>query len=97
LSDDHVPNLRGNPIVAVLSPIVTILTIIGGAIWWAARAPDPSKFDKLQTDMFDLRMEQGLTKMRVQGIQDSVQRIEGQQSTLGVKMDQLLSRKRQAP
>lgn len=72
---------------AIVGPILAILSMIGGGIWWAARAPDPGKVDKIQNDVFDIRLNQASQQKDVQGLRDDV-------SSIKVDLKQLLMQRR---
>lgn len=72
---------------SIVGPILAILSMVGGGIWWAARSPDPGKVDKIQNDVFDIRLNQASQQKDIQGLRDDV-------SSIKVDLKQLLMQRR---
>lgn len=92
-----VPDLRPSIVNNLLSPVVALVAIVGAivsVVTWAAKTPDAGKFEKIQNDVFDVKMEQAIMKKDVRALQDSAQRVEAQQTSQTGKLDQLLLQRR---
>lgn len=55
---------------AIVGPLLAIASVVGGGIWWAARAPDPADFKKTQSDIVEIRIDGASTKKDVQGLRN---------------------------
>lgn len=53
---------------AIAGPIIAIVTMVGGGIWWAARAPDPVKVERIQDDIVNIRLNAATTQKDVEGM-----------------------------
>ena len=89
LSEDEVrAYLRPHtPWFSIVGPLLAIGSVVGGGIWWAAKAPDPAEFKRVQDNVAEIRTGQALTQQRVDGLRDDV-------SGIKVKLDQLLMQRR---
>lgn len=77
----------------IVGPLIAILTVVGGAIWWAARSPDPARVEKIQNDVFDIRLNQATTQKDVQGLAHDQAGIRDDVSAIKVDLKQLLQRR----